>query len=149
LYTSGKLIYFDPFHFSDGKGSSPKYFLVLKVIDDKEAILACLPSSKGHLPSEQPLNHGCLEIPSAGINCYILEAHKPILKNGWSFPLVTFLHGHWLADIAIETLKNTYPINGVDYEVIGDFDDQEFAAIIKCFSNSSIVKRKYKRLLTS
>jgi hypothetical protein len=92
LYSPGKLIYFDPFYFKNGDESKPKYFLVLKVIDNN-VILASLPSSKIHLPATQPIAHGCLEIPESGINCYIFEANKPITKCGWSLRWLE-LHGH-------------------------------------------------------
>ena len=145
MYTPGKLIYFDPFYFKNG-GSDPKFFLVLKIIDNN-AILATLPSSKVHLPAAQKIEHGCLDIPEGGINCYIFEAHQPITKCGWSFELHTFLYGMWLDDFSIETLQATHSIEGVDYEIIGELKDEELQAVIQCFRNSATVKRKYKRLL--
>lgn len=81
MYTAGKLLYFDPFYFKDGNQSAPKYFLVLKVIDDR-TILASLPSSQNHLPINQPLIHGCLEIPDICISCYIFKANQSITKGG-------------------------------------------------------------------
>jgi hypothetical protein len=146
VYSPGKLIYFDPFQFKDGSPSKPKYFLVLKVIGD-HAILASLPSSVNYLPQTQPLNHGCLEIPDACISCYIFEAGRPITTTGWSFPLHTMLYGNWLDDFEVSILKANYPIAGVDYEIIGELTDEELNDIIRCFANSSTVKRKYRRML--
>jgi len=145
LYTPGKIIYFDPFHFKDG-GSKPKYFLVLKVVNE-DVILASLPSSQAHLPAAQPIQHGCLEIPDSCINCYIFEANKPITKHGWSFSLNTFLHGLWIDDFSISTLMENYSIENVEYEIIGELTDEELAAVIHCFKNSSSVKRRYRKLL--
>jgi hypothetical protein len=145
LYTPGKIIYFDPFHFKDG-GSKPKYFLVLKVVDD-DAILASLPSSQAHLPTSQSIQHGCLEIPDSCINCYIFEANKPITKSGWAFNLNTFLHGLWIDDFSVSDLMASYSIENVEYEIIGELTDEELAAVINCFKNSSSVKRRYKKLL--
>jgi hypothetical protein len=147
VYTAGKLIYFDPFHFKDGGQPKPKYFLVLKVIGDN-AILASLPSSVNHLPRNQALNHGCLEIPEACINCYIFEAGRPITTSGWSFSFHTMLYGNWLDDYEVSSLERNYPIAGVDYEIVGELSDIELNGIIKCFANSSVVKRKYRRILT-
>jgi hypothetical protein len=146
LYTPGKLIFFDPFYFKEG-GSKPKYFLVIKVFDDN-VVLASLPSSKVHLPATQTINHGCLEIPDMGINCYIFEANHPVTKDGWSFNLDTFLYGMWLDDFNIEVLKSNHSIEGVDYEIIGELNNEELQNVIKCFKNSASVKRKYKRLLS-
>ena len=147
MYTAGKLIYFDPFHFKDGSHPKPKYFLVLKVIGDN-AILASLPSSVNHLPRSQPLNHGCLEIPEACINCYIFEPGRPITTSGWSFTFHTMLYGSWLDDYEISSLEKNYPIAGVDYEVVGDLTEVELNSIVHCFANSSSVKRKYRRILS-
>jgi len=146
LYSPGRLIYFDPFYFKNGDESKPKYFLVLKVIDNN-VILASLPSSKIHLPATQPVIHGCLEIPESCINCYIFEANKPITKCGWSFQLHTILYGQWLDDFSLEALNAKYQIEGVDYEIIGELTDTELKNVIYCFANSSSVKRKYKKLL--
>lgn len=146
MYNPGKLLYFDPFYFKNKDDSAPKFFLVLKVIENN-AILASLPSSQKHLPSNQELKHGCLEIPEACINCYIFEAKKPITKNGWAFNLDTILYGNWIDDYSVAVLTEKYPIEGVHYEVKGELLDNELQSIIDCFKTSSTVKRKYKRLL--
>ena len=146
MYTPGTLIYFDPFHFENGNESKPKYFLVLKNIDEN-SILASLPSSKNHLPAGHEMIHGCLEMPESCINCYIFKANKPITKTGWSFAFDTMLYGNWIDDFNIEKLKATYSIKGVDYEIIGELIDAELEKIIHCFANSSTVKRRYKKIL--
>lgn len=60
----------------------------------------------------------------------------------------TMLYGNWLDDFMIESLQTNYPIEGVDYEIIGELTDEELKKVIACFSNSSSVKRKYKRMLS-
>jgi hypothetical protein len=146
LYTPGKLIFFDPFYFKNGSASKPKYFLVLKIIDGT-AILASLPTSKSHLPANQKIVHGCLEIPDSCINCYVFESNKAITKDGWAFGLDTFLHGVWIDDFSISELEASYVIENVDYEIIGELTDAELQNVIDCFRNSSSVKRRYKKLL--
>lgn len=145
MYTPGQLIYFDPFLFKDGS-SKPKYFVVLKRIND-QVVLASLPSSQAHLPANHSYTHGCLEMPESGINCYVFEAGRPVTKSGWSFPLDTFLYGMWIDEFNTETLKANHPIENVDYEIIGELTDDELRGIIDCFRNSATVKRKYRRLL--
>lgn len=145
MYTPGKIIYFDPFHFKNG-GSKPKYFLVIKLVNDN-VILASLPSSQSHLPADQEIKHGCLEVPEGCITCDIFEAKKPITKSGWSFELNTFMHGLWLDEYDVPTLTSKYTIEKVEYEVIGELTDEELANVIHCFANSSSVKRKFKRML--
>lgn len=146
MYTPGKIIYFDPFFFKNG-GSKRKFFLVLKVINEN-AILASLPSSQPHLPAAQKIEHGCLELPESCINCYIFEANKVITKNGWSFDKNTFLHGLWLDDFSVSDLMSRYSIENVEYEIVGELTDEELSNVIKCFANSSSVKRRYKRILS-
>lgn len=148
MYSPGKLIYFDPFYFKNGTQNKPKYFLVLKVIDGS-AILATLPSSKKHLPEALNTKHGCLEVPEMCVNCYIFKANEPITKSGWSFKLDTFLYGNYLDDYEIVKLNENYSIEGVDYEIVGEVTDEELTNIINCFCSSSVVKRRYKRLLSS
>lgn len=145
MYIPGRIIYFDPFYFKDG-GSKPKYFLVIKVIDGS-VILAGMPSSQNHLPIEQTINHGCVEVPEIGMNCYIFEAIRPITTNGWSFKFDTFLYGFWLDDYLIADLEKNYNIPGVDFEIIGELTNQEFQNVIDCFKSSRVVKRKYRKML--
>lgn len=147
MYTPGKLLYFDPFYFNNGT-SKPKYFLVLKVIENGTAILATLPSSVNHLPQLVSLVHGCIDVQNIGVNCYLFEADRPITKCGWSFPRLTMLYGNWIADFSINTLATNHPIEKVDYEIIGELTETELKSVIECFKNSSVVRRKYKRLLS-
>ena len=56
-FQEGAILYFDPFIFSDGGSPKPKYFLVLKVMDDA-CLLASLPTSKDFVPSTVEKIHG-------------------------------------------------------------------------------------------
>ena len=122
-------------------------FLVLKIIDG-DAILVSLPSSVDHLPRNITVIHGCIEIPEGCINCYVFKANVVVTKNNWYFPFDTFLYGQWIDQYSIELLNDIYPIDGIDYDVIGQLTDDELASVILCFSSSASVKRKYKRLLS-
>jgi hypothetical protein len=145
VYTAGKIIHFNPFFFENGN-SKNKYFLVIKVIDGN-AILASLPSSQDHLPTNTDIKHGCIELPDARITTYVFEANKPVTHSGWGFKQNTFLHGCWLDDYEISSLNKKYAIEKVDYNIIGELTTSELKSIIECFSNSVTVKRKYKKLL--
>lgn len=147
MYNPGNIIYFDPFYFKDGSVSKPKYFLVLKIVDGN-AVLASLPSSKIHLPTHLDINHGCIEVPSGNINCYIFKANTIITTNNWAFPMDTFLYGQWLDEYEIALLQDIYPVEGIDYQVIGQLTIQELSQLIQCFTQSASVKRKFKRLLS-
>ncbi len=147
MYSEGNIIYFDPFYFKNGSASTRKYFLVLKNMGDS-AILASLPSSVIHLPSFVDIKHGCIDIPESCISCYIFEQRKPITKCGWAFDLNTFLYGNWLDDYTLDILKETYQIEGVEYEIIGRLTDVELQNVKNCFKNSNVVKRRYRKLLS-
>ncbi len=146
MYFPGNIIYFDPFYFKDGSVSKPKYFLVIKIVGHN-ALLARLPSSKVHLPNHLDINHGCIEVPSGNINCYVFKANYVITTNNWAFPMDTFLYGQWLDEYNIAILKDIYPVEGIDYQVIGQLTIEELTQLINCFTQSASVKRKFKRLL--
>ena len=147
MYTAGNLIYFNPFYFKDGAPSKPKYFLVLKVVDNT-AVLASLPSSVDHLPRNIDIQHGCIEIPSGNINCYVFKSNSTITKTGWSFQFDTFLYGQWIDDFNISLLNDIYPVEEIDYEIIGELTETELSAVVDCFARSASVKRKYKKMLS-
>jgi hypothetical protein len=108
-----------------------------------------LPSSKNHLPSNHVVEHGCLEIPLAGNNCYIFKANREITTSSWCFDVDTFLYGFWIEDFSLSDLKENYSLEGVDYEIKGELTEDELKNALNCFSKSENVKRKYKRWLSS
>ena len=146
MYTEGNIIYFDPFYFKDGVSSKRKYFLVLKNIGDT-AILASLPSSVVHLPNFVEIKHGCVNISESCIGCYIFKEKQPITKCGWAFDLNTFLYSNWVDEYDLSVLMGIYQIEGLEYEIIGQLTDVELNNVLDCFRNSSIIKRRYKKLL--
>jgi hypothetical protein len=147
VYSPGKIIYFDPFYFKNGNTSKPKYFIVLKVIDSS-IVLASLPTSKNHLPNTVKITHGCLEVKSGCINCYIFGANKIITKCGWAFELDTFMHGTQLDHYEVEMLESVYN-SANDYIEVGELLDEEYRAILSCLISSDFVKNKYIRMLKS
>lgn len=147
MFELGQILYFTPFYFKNASPSKPKYFIVLKVLDGDTVVLVSLPSSQRYLPSFVTTTHGCVEIPDACISCYVIEAHRPVTENGWSFHLNTFLYGQHLDTYEVAILEEIYPTENVDYEIIGKLTQQELGAITHCFANSSSVKRKIKKIL--
>lgn len=57
MYQTGELIKFSPFVFKNGNQPKPKYCIVLGQIDDK-VMLASLPTSKDHVPSDVMMLEG-------------------------------------------------------------------------------------------
>ena len=57
MFEEGNLLLFHPFVFKNGAASKDKFFLVLENMDG-ELLLASLPTSKDHVPSDIELKHG-------------------------------------------------------------------------------------------
>ncbi|MDR6564644.1 MULTISPECIES: hypothetical protein [unclassified Arcicella] len=148
MFTEGNILLYTPFYFRNGAPAKTKYFIVIKVINDT-AVLASLPSSQDYVPAYIDLTNTdcCIEIIEANFNCYFFPAGNPIATNGWAFSKHTFVYGNQLDDFETTTLLDIYPIENIDYKIIGQLKDDILAQIITCFKNSSTVKRKYKRLL--
>jgi hypothetical protein len=50
VFTEGSILFFDPFYFRNGNTAKAKFFIVLRVLDDK-VVLATLPSSQDYVPA--------------------------------------------------------------------------------------------------
>lgn len=148
MFSEGNILYFDPFYFKNGNTAKKKYFIVLKNVDNK-TILASLPSSKDFVPTEWQKENKChcIEIPQANFNCFFLLANIIITTNGWSFPENTYLYGHQIDEYEVNNLKDIYPIEGIDFEIVGVINSNIYEAIINCLRTSSSVKRKFKKIL--
>lgn len=110
-------------------------------------VLATLPSSQDFVPSSQSITHGCIDVAEANFNCYVFMAGQPVTTSGWAFSKNTFLYGQQIDEYSIENLLDIYPIEGVDYQIIGELTPAEFMQVKRCFTQSATIKRKYKRML--
>ena len=146
MYHAGSIIYFPIFYFKNGARSKAKYFLVLKEVGS-DLLLVSLPSSVDHLPRFVDQLHGCLEIPEGNICCYIFKAGQVICENEWAFERDTYLYGEYIDQYEINLLNDIYPIENIDFDIIGTLTKEELSAVCACFANSASVKQKYKRLL--
>src|SRR5574344_1223232 len=104
MFEEGNLLKFSPFNFKNGATPKDKYFIVLKNINDG-LLLATLPTSKDHVPSDISNAQGCIELPDSQVNVYVFKA-KEVIANTinntpFSFVLNTFVYG---ADVEL------YPI---------------------------------------
>lgn len=146
MFLPRQIVYFKPFYFKNGNTSKNKYFIVLKTVDDV-LIVASLPTRTCKAPALITHTHGCNNDNARMFNCYVFEAERQICENGFAFPLATYIYGNEIEDYSIETMKAIYPIEGIDYEIIGELATEEYNNIIDCMKQSSAVKRKLKRLL--
>ena len=145
-FQQGAILYFDPFIFSDGGSPKPKYFLVLKHVDDT-LLLASLPTSKDHVPEYIEKRHGCIERPDISFNCYYFDPSVVICGNGFSFPIETYVYGYRLQTFNLKELLLQDLTDETIIEECGILTDGEYQALIRCLSNSPEVKRGYRKLL--
>ncbi len=145
-FQQGAILYFDPFIFSDGGSPKPKYFLVLKVMDDA-CLLASLPTSKDFVPSTVEKIHGCIERPDINFNCYYFDPNVVICDNGFAFPIETYVYGYRLQTFKLDTLLLQEITDETIIEERGILTANEYHAILKCLSASPAVKRAYRKML--
>lgn len=148
MYSEGKILYFDPFYFKNGKSSpKPKYFLVLHN-DNDQTILASLPTREDCVPSSIEPKHGCINDDSINFNCYHFEAKTPITTSGWGFPLASYAYAYQIDIYPIKLLNEVYKIENMDYTIIGTLKDDELKKIWECFSTSKVTRGKFKTILS-
>ncbi len=92
-------------------------------------------------------NSGCVELPNANFNCFIISTKETITECGKSLPRTTYIYGEELLTYRTDTLKEQYQIEGTDYELFGKMQIKMFNSLINCLKRSKTVKNKYKKLL--
>ena len=144
MFEEGNLLFFRPFLFKNGAESQDKFFLVLKKLDG-DILLASLPTSKDHVPSDLEVKHGCLNIPERMFNVFVLLSGENVAvrEDGtfFAFKKNTFIYGANLDVYPVERMAQT------TIEKIGTLDEAVFTEIVACLSESKMVKNKYRRIL--
>ena len=146
MFLKGQVIYFSPFYFKNGNTSKNKYFIILSN-KNNDVIIATLPTRTHKAPALIDIKHGCINNEERCFNCYLFESGKVICIEGFSFDMNTYVYGNEVEDYKLELLASVYGIEGVDYEILGQLLDKEFAALYDCIKNSKSIKNKIKRLL--
>lgn len=146
-FLQGAILYFDPFLFLDGGSPKPKYFLVLKRMDNM-LLLASLPTSKDHVPDYIEKRHGCIEQADINFNCYYFDPTVAICNNGFSFPIETYVYGFRLQTFKLNDLLLQEQADETTIEECGVLTESEYQALIHCLTNSPEVKRGYRKLLS-
>lgn len=123
-----------------------KYFIVLKTFGE-DILIASVPTSQDHIPGMITKKHGCIDVPEYQVNYYCFQKGKIVTKNGFSFPLETFIYGYQADQFDKNKFDRLYVVDGIDYEIIGSLLDDEYAYLINCIKNSRSVSRKIRRLL--
>ena len=146
MFEPGNLLYFNPFIFPDGGDPKPKFFIVLGEIDET-VLLASLPTSKDHIPSDIEVKSGCLEIPDRMVNAYIFMANEVVTDNGFFFEKNTFIYGQNIKTYNSVAFLVQTASGKVVIEKKGKLKDEVFTALKDCLKNSDSVRKRYKQYL--
>ena len=96
MFEEGNLLLFHPFVFKNGASPKDKFFLVLGNIDG-DLLLASLPTSKDHVPSDMEVKHGCLDSSERFVNVFVFISGEEIANRetgeSFSFTKNTFVYG--------------------------------------------------------
>ena len=141
MYQSGELIKFSPFVFKNGNQPKPKYCIVLGQIDNK-VMIANLPTSKDHVPSDVMVERGCVDIPERGVNAFVLSPTDQVTPS-FRFPRPTFVYGEQVDEYEQKYLDEM----GSTVEKLGQIEPALFQAIKDCVKKARLLRRKYRQLL--
>jgi len=146
MFEPGNLLYFDPFIFPDGGEPKPKFFVVLGEVDDT-ILLASLPTSKDHVPSDVEVKSGCLEIAERMVNAYIFMANEEITDDGFFFEKNTFIYGQNIKTYNTSAFLQQQTSGQTEITEKGKLKDEVFNALRECLKNSDAVRKRYKKYL--
>lgn len=141
----GELLYFKPFWFPDGGTPKSKYFVVLHN-DGNGVLLASLPTSKDHIPSDVVFHAGCIELPERNINAFVFPSQTKITEC-FSFPMNTYIYGSNIHEYKKSAILLPICIKKATVETKGTLLPELFEKLLTCLKTSSSVKRKYKKIL--
>lgn len=141
MYQDGDLLKFSPFVFKSGDQPKTKYFIVLRHIDDK-LLMACLPTSKDHIPADAMVVRGCVDIPERCVNAFVFNPADRVTPS-FSFPLPTFVYGE-----QVDEYEQKY-LDEMDSEVeyLGRIERSVFKDLKDCLKKAVLLRRKYRKYL--
>lgn len=146
MFEPGNLLYFKPFIFPDGGDSKPKFFVVLGEVDEL-VLLASLPTSKDHIPSDVEVKSGCLEIPERMVNAYTFMENEEVTDTGFFFDKNTFIYGQNIKTYNSVVFLSQTTSGLTVIEKKGKLKNELFTALKDCLKNSDAVRKRYKKYL--
>ena len=146
MFEPGNLLYFNPFIFPDGGVPKPKFFVVLGEVDET-LLLASLPTSKDHIPSDVEVQSGCLEIPERMVNAYTFMAYEEITESGFFFDKNTFIYGQNIKTYNSAAFLSQTMSGKTVIEEKGKLKEGLFTALKDCLKSSDAVRKRYKQFL--
>ena len=142
---------FRPFLFKNGAKPKNKFFLVLETLEDGCVLLASLPTSKDHVPSDIVVRRGCLDMAERFVNVFVFLSGEEIASRvdgtRFSFSINTFIYGADLDVYPTSQFQLQIQSARTSVEVIGRLDDAVLDELISCLSGSKVVKNKFRKIL--
>lgn len=150
MFEVGNLLWFTPFYFKNGAIPQPKFFLVLKAFDGN-MLLASLPTSKDHVPSDVSVKSGCLEDLERRVNVFVFLAGEvvachPFTNQKFAFSLNTFIYGADLETYPVSVFEKQIADHLSEVNLVGKVVESVYSDLKECLKHSRMVKNKYKRL---
>lgn len=150
MFEKGNLLLFRPFVFKNGAVPKDKFFLVLENTEGS-MLLASLPTSKDHVPSDVEVKHGCIDLSERFVNVFVFLSGEEILckSNGdrFSFSKNTFVYGANLDMYQVSQFELQERLSQTQIELVGRIDAELFEELVDCLAGSKMVKNKYRRML--
>lgn len=150
MFEEGNLLLFHPFVFKNGATPKDKFFLVLGNIDG-ELLLASLPTSKDHVPSDVDVRHGCLDLAERFVNVFVfLSGEEVVIREtgeSFSFSKNTFIYGANLDIYNVSQFELQERLAQTNIEMVGSLKMDVFKELKDCLANSKMVKNKYRKML--
>lgn len=150
MFEKGSLLLFRPFLFKNGATPKNKFFLVLGNIEG-DLLLASLPTSKDHVPSDIEVKHGCLDLAERFVNVFVfLSGEEVVIREtgeGFSFSKNTFVYGSNLDVYNVSQLELQERLAQTNIELVGSLKTDVFRELKDCLANSKMVKNKYRKML--
>lgn len=141
MYPEGQLLRFTPFVFKNGANPKPKFFIVLKHLDDK-LVMASLPTSQDHIPTDITYSSGCVNISERSVNAYVFMPDE-FVTDSFSFVKPTFVYGEQVDEYALKYLDEM----DTTIEDLGVIHHDLFIQLKECLKQSALLKRKYRKQL--
>ena len=141
MYPEGQLLRFTPFVFKNGANPKPKFFIVLKHLDDK-LVMASLPTSQDHIPTDITYSSGCVNISERSVNAYVFMPDE-FVTDSFSFVKPTFVYGEQVDEYALKYLDEM----DTTIEDLGVIHHDLFIQLKECLKQSALLKRKFRKQL--
>lgn len=151
MFEEGNILYFNPFYFENGNTPKPKYFMVLKNMEDN-IVLASLPTSHDHIPGSIEKIHGCIDDYTINFNCYYFKKGQKVAHNEqngseFCFPKDTYVYGYRIEIFNTEKFNEQIASSKTRITFKGKLYINEMEQLYECLRNSSSVKRKFRKIL--